>query len=141
MEKREFLHKIGCFEIIAELGKGAQSVVYLAYDPEPEREVAIKTLHFGSDGEEQGRTLIEEARTVSNLRHANIVPIFEAGRHRGEPYLVFEYVEGETLARMMAEEGALQPGRAVDIIDQVLDAVSHAHQNGIIHVTSSHPTY
>jgi serine/threonine protein kinase len=133
MEKREFLHKIGRFEIIAELGKGAQSVVYLAYDPELEREVAIKTLHFGNDGEEQGRTLIEEARTVSNLRHANIVPIFEAGRYRGEPYLVFEYVEGETLARMMAEEGALQPGRAVDIIDQVLDAVSHAHQNGIIH--------
>jgi len=133
MEKREFLHKIGRFEVIAELGKGAQSVVYLAYDPELEREVAIKTMHFTSPDEEQGRMLIEEARTVSNLRHANIVPIFEAGRHRGEPYLVFEYVEGETLAKMMAEEGALQPARAVDIIDQVLDAVAYAHQHNIIH--------
>jgi serine/threonine protein kinase len=133
MEKREFLHKIGRFEVIAELGKGAQSIVYLAYDPDLEREVAIKTMHFSSQGEEQGRMLIEEARTVSNLRHANIVPIFEAGRHRAEPYLVFEYVEGETLAKVMAEEGAMQPSRAIDIIDQVLDAVAHAHQHNIIH--------
>jgi len=133
MEKREFLHKIGRFEVIAELGKGAQSIVYLAYDPKLEREVAIKTMHFSSQGEEQGRLLVEEARTVSNLRHANIVPIFEAGKHRGEPYLVFEYVEGETLAKMMAEEGAMQPSRAIDIIDQVLDAVAHAHQHNIVH--------
>ncbi|MBS4096009.1 MAG: HDOD domain-containing protein [Sulfuricella sp.] len=133
MEKREFLHKIGRFEVIAELGKGAQSIVYLAYDPDLEREVAIKTISFGSDGEEQGRMLLEEARSVSNLRHANIVPIFEAGVHRGAPYLVFEYVEGETLARMIAEEEALQPNRAIDIIDQVLDAVVHAHQHDIVH--------
>ncbi|MFA7241212.1 MAG: HDOD domain-containing protein [Sulfuricellaceae bacterium] len=133
MEKRDFLHKIGRFEVIAELGRGAQSVVYLAFDPKLEREVAIKTVHFSSQGEEQGRMLIEEARTVSNLRHANIVPVFEAGKHRGEPYLVFEYVEGETLAKMMAEEGALQPSRALDIIDQVLDAVAYAHQHNIIH--------
>ncbi len=110
-------------------------MVYLAYDPNLQREVAIKTLHFTEqrDWQDKIQALIQESRTVSKLRHANIVPIFEAGEHGGDPYLVFEYVEGQTLADLLREKGALAPTEAVGIIGPVLDAISHAHKNGIIH--------
>ena len=133
MTHSKILHTIGRFEIVATLGKGAQSTVYLGYDPHLQREVAIKTVHFEERDEMLRSLLIQEARTVSNLRHANIIPIFEAGEHNGDPYLVFEYVEGKTLAETLASEGALPLNRALDIIVQVLDAIDHAHQHGIIH--------
>ena len=76
------IKRIGRFEILRELGRGAQSVVYLARDPHLEREVAIKTLHFSRPDAEKNRQLLVEARTVSPLRHPNIVPIFEASHRR-----------------------------------------------------------
>ncbi|MBZ0105270.1 MAG: HDOD domain-containing protein [Sulfuricella denitrificans] len=117
------------------LGEGAQSVVYLAEDPHLQREVAIKTVHLagGEDHLARTRTLIDEARTVSKLQHPNIVPIFEAGEHEGNPYLVFEYVQGSDLAHLVREAGALPSKRAVELTLQILDAVAYAHQHNIIH--------
>lgn len=74
--------QIGRFEIIRELGRGAQSVVYLARDPHLEREVAIKTLHFSSPDPQKNQQLLSEARMVSQLRHPNIVPIFETEKSK-----------------------------------------------------------
>ncbi|MBS4098721.1 MAG: HDOD domain-containing protein [Sulfuricella sp.] len=133
MKNTGFVHKIGRFEVLSTLGKGAQSTVYLGFDPHLEREVAIKTVHFGKEGGVQGQMLIQEARTVSKLRHPNIIPIFEAGEHDGDPYLVFEYVEGRTLGDALAAEGAMPVNRAVEILIQVLDAIADAHRHGIIH--------
>lgn len=132
---QQAIKNIGRFEVIRILGRGAQSVVYLAYDPNLQREVAIKTLHFAGQRDRQDKiqALIQESRTVSQLRHPNIVPIFEAGEHEGDPYLVFEYVEGQTLADLLREKGALSAAEAIGIIGPVLDAIAHAHQNGIIH--------
>ncbi|MEN6630433.1 MAG: HDOD domain-containing protein [Sulfuricella sp.] len=129
------IKNIGRFEIIRILGRGAQSVVYLAFDPNLQRQVAIKTLHFSgvANREDKVQALIQESRTVSQLRHPNIVPIFEAGEHEGDPYLVFEYVEGQTLAELLREQGALRASEAVEIMIAVLEATAHAHQNGIIH--------
>ena len=81
---------IGRFEIRRELGRGAQSVVYLAWDPQLQREVAIKTLHFSRRDAGATAALLAEARAVSGLRHPNVVPIFDAGEQGGDPYLVFE---------------------------------------------------
>ncbi len=123
---------IGRFELLRELGRGAQSVVYLCNDPHLQREVAIKTLHFSQADPRLNAHLLAEARTVSKLRHASIVPIFEAGEQDGDPYLVFEYVEGKSLAQVL-EERLFDPLSAAGLIITVLDALSEAHAQGIIH--------
>lgn len=124
---------IGRFELRGELGRGAQSVVYLGFDPQLQREVAIKTMHFARPDPAQNRVLLSEARTVGKMRHPNIVPIFEAGEQGGDLYLVFEYVPGKNLADFLRQSGALSPVKAIGILRQILDAVAHAHAQGIIH--------
>lgn len=125
--------RIGRFEIIRELGRGAQSVVYLARDPHLQRDVAIKTLHFSESDPQQNQQLLSEARMVSPLRHPNIVPIFEAGEEQGDVYLVFEYVPGKNLGDTLRSSGAMTPVKAIAILGPVLDAMAHAHAAGIIH--------
>ncbi len=125
--------RVGRFEIVRELGRGAQSVVYLARDPQLQREVAIKTLHFSGSDPQKNQQLLAEARVVSQLRHTNIVPIFEAGEEQGDLYLVFEYIPGKNLAEFLKTSGALTPVKAIAIMHPILDAVAHAHAAGIIH--------
>lgn len=124
---------IGRFEIQRELGRGAQSAVYLAYDPQLLREVAIKTLHFSHSDAKRNQALLDEARAVSNLRHPNIVPIFDMGEQDGDPYLVFELVTGPTLAELIRRDGKLSAAQSADIMRQVVDALVQAHAAGIIH--------
>jgi len=125
--------KIGRFDVLRELGRGSQSVVYLARDPHLQREVAIKTLHFSKSDPQKNQQLLSEARLVSQLRHPNIVPIFEAGEEGGDLYLVFEYVPGTNLAELIRQNGRQAPDRAIGLIVPVLDALTHAHAAGIIH--------
>ncbi|HPP46644.1 MAG TPA: serine/threonine-protein kinase, partial [Accumulibacter sp.] len=124
--------RIGRFEILRELGRGAQSIVYLALDPHLQRQVAIKTLHFARADAQQNRQLLDEARMVSQLRHPNIVPIFEADEEEGDLYLVFEYVPGRNLAELI-KKGALTADKALPLLRGVLEAIAHAHTAGIIH--------
>lgn len=125
--------KIGRFEIRRELGRGAQSTVYLGFDPQLQREIAIKTVHFSKPDPAQNKVLLEEARMVSKLRHPNIVPIFEVGEEDGDLYLVFEYVPGKNLGEFLQQSGALPPVQALNLFRSILDAVSHAHATGVIH--------
>ncbi|MBL6751718.1 MAG: HDOD domain-containing protein [Nevskia sp.] len=125
--------RVGRFVVRRLLGRGAQSSVYLAFDPHLEREVAIKTLAAAPGDRARSQALMGEARTVSKLRHRNVVPIFEAGEHGGEAYLVFEYVDGRTLEQMLREAGALPPVRAAELMIGVLDALGEAHSQGIVH--------
>jgi serine/threonine protein kinase len=127
------IQSIGRFQIRRELGRGAQSVVYLAYDPHLQREVAIKTVHYDRSDPERYVHFLGEARVSSILRHPNIVPIFEAGEADDEPYLVFEFVDGKTLVEVIREQGALPAARAVEIMCGVLDGVEAAHRQNIIH--------
>ena len=127
------MKRIGRFEVRGELGRGAQSVVYLGFDPQLQREVAIKTLHFAQPDPAKNQALLAEARAVGRMRHPNIVPIYEAGEESGDPYLVFEYVPGKNLAEFFRQSGALPPVKAVTTLRAILDAVAHAHAQGIIH--------
>ena len=124
---------IGRFAVRRLLGEGAQSAVYLAFDPHLEREVAVKTLLQRPVRPGQTDELLAEARMVGKLRHANIVPVFEAGEDGGRPFLVFEYVEGRTLADLLGERGAQPPEEAVRLLLDVLAGIEHAHAAGVLH--------
>ena len=131
---------IGRFELKRELGRGAQSIVYLGFDPHLHRQVAIKALHLRADrshssksGNAEGARLMAEARAVSNLRHNNIVPIFEAGIANGDTYLVFEYVNGRDLKQVLSADGPMGPAQAAEVMHGVLGALAAAHDQGIIH--------
>ena len=98
-------HRIGRFQIVSQLGKGSQGIVYLATDPQLQRQVAIKVLNAKSAGAKATQSnFLQEARTVGRLQHPNIVSIFEAGEHQGIPYLVFEYVDGISLKALIKKK-------------------------------------
>jgi eukaryotic-like serine/threonine-protein kinase len=123
--------KIGRFQVLRMLGRGGQGVVYLAQDPRLNREVAIKTMNAATPLEAE--RLLEEARAVGVLKHPSIVPVFEADEDGGMPYLVFEYVKGEALDRVLKKNGALPVETAVRMMAKLLDGLAHAHLNGVLH--------
>ena len=126
--------QISRFRLLRTLGQGAEGVVYLAADPELGRNVAIKTLNLGSNPDLQlADQLLNAARTVSTLSHPNIVPVFEVGMHDGQPFVVFEFVQGKTLADIIKAEGALSMGRAIVMMSQILAGVAQVHANGVLH--------
>jgi len=123
---------LGRFELRRELGKGAQATVWLAFDPRLEREVAVKLMHAGAHAAAVDQWL-QEARSVSRLNHPHIVQVFEADVHNQQPYLVFEYVPGPTLAAHLRARGALPAREAVEMMVGVLDALQVAHAAGVVH--------
>ncbi len=120
------------FDLLREIGHGTQARVWLAHDPRLDREVAIKLLTLGGDTQALAASLAE-ARAVSRLSHPNIVPVFEADAHHGQPYLVFEYVEGPTLAQALRVQPVRDAGEAVALMLGVLDALEAAHEQGVVH--------
>lgn len=124
------MQSIGRFRVGRKLGAGGQGTVYLCLDPELQRRVAIKVLSQSTLGEEQG--FLREARAISQIQHPNIVSIFDVGKQQGQPFLVFEYVEGELLSRRLeSRERDLQ--RLLDIFVAMLSGVDQVHQRGIVH--------
>jgi serine/threonine protein kinase len=122
---------IGRFKVLRELGRGGQGAVYLAYDPQLDRQVAIKTLrNIGHSAE----ALMREALVVSKMQHANIIPLYDAGEHQGNPYLVYAYIEGETLAQKLKQDKMLSLVQAAEITCGVLEGLSYAHAQGVIHL-------
>ncbi len=120
---------IGRFELLKKLGQGAQGVVYHANDTQLQREVAIKLLNkIHKDSK-----IIQEARNVSNLKHKNIVQLYEIGVHDEKPYLVYEYEKGESLKKFIERHEKLKPLDAVKIITQLLSGLQFAHTNQIVH--------
>ncbi len=131
--------RIGRYIILGVLGRGANGLVYKAQDPAIGRFVAIKTVHAGENATAESRAqLIErlrtEARAAGNLRHPNIVTIFEVGEDFTSPYLVMDYVEGETLAELLQRRsGALTPTECLKILWQAASALDYAHDKGVLH--------
>jgi serine/threonine protein kinase len=124
--------RLARFELLRELGRGAQAAVWLAHDPLLEREVALKLLDSHGDAGAMHEWL-HEARAVSRLSHPNVVPVFEADTADGQSYLVFEFVEGPTLAEQRRRKPRWPARDAVPLLLGVLDALAVAHEQGIVH--------
>ena len=129
----------GRLKVLRKLGKGSQGTVYLAEDPALERKVAIKVLTAAQSAlantNVNGSPL--EGRIASKLRHPNIVSVYDAGESRYGPYLVFEYVQGETLAIILRSKGPFSIRDAVALISPILDALATAHKLQIVHLDLS----
>ncbi len=125
--------KFGKYEVIKEIGKGAMGVVYLAFDPLIERQVAIKTMNpqLFQDKEQRER-FFREAKSAGILQHPNIVTIYDMGMEGDTPYIVMEYVEGKDLDSLIKSK-KLDLQTSLKIMEQLCDALHYAHSKGIIH--------
>jgi predicted Ser/Thr protein kinase len=123
------------FRVEREIGRGGMGTVYRATHLGLERPVAIKVLkpEFAADPE-VGDRFMREARTMARLRHTGAAMIFDAGRlPDGRPFIVMEFVEGETLADTLTKQGRLAPPQAVEIACAICEVLAEAHALGIVH--------
>lgn len=130
--------QLGKYRIEAILGEGGMGVVYHAYDPHLERPVAIKTIRRnllqGTAGRELRARFRREAKAEGRLGHPNIVAIYDYHEEdEGDPFFVMEFVEGKSLQEYLARGMHFKLEMATHIITQVLSALSHSHELGIIH--------
>lgn len=131
--------QFGRYEIVGELGRGAMGVVYKARDPQIDRLVALKTVSLrGQDPEDAAefrQRFVNEAQAAGRLHHPGIVSVFDVGEETqtGEPYIVLEYVAGEALNRLLAREKKLALSRAMQLAEEVAEALDYAHEQGVTH--------
>jgi eukaryotic-like serine/threonine-protein kinase len=124
----------GRYKLEAKLGSGGMSTVYLARDTTLDRQVAVKVLHREmSEQEDQLQRFRQEARAVAKLSHPNVVAVIDAGEDGGHPYIVFEYVEGETLKQRISRLGALDPQEALAYAIEIARGLTVAHNRRMIH--------
>ncbi len=119
------------YEIIKLLGRGGMGSVFLARDLRLGRRVAIKFLRTHSA--DMTKRFILEARTTAAVAHENIVVIFEVDAWQGSPFMVFEYLSGKPLTKLIPENKPLPPARAVELLVPVVRALASAHSQGIVH--------
>jgi serine/threonine protein kinase len=110
------------------------ATVFLARDGALQRQVALKVLAGDLTGDGAFRErFLREARLAARLSHPNVVRVFDAGEADGQPYIVMEYVPGETAADLLARRRKVTPAEAVDIAAQACEALEHAHEHGLVH--------
>src|SRR5260370_5366365 len=122
------------YRIVSKIGAGGMGEVYLAQDTKLDRRVAIKFLHeeFSKDADKLGR-FIQEAKAASALNHPNILTVYEIGEVDGKNYISTELIDGQTLREHLSQKESLQLNQILKIGEQVSEALSAAHQAGIVH--------
>jgi serine/threonine-protein kinase len=124
----------GRYRIEARIARGGMATVYTAIDTRLSRAVAVKVMHTGLGSDEAfASRFVREAQSAARLNHPSVVAVFDQGEDDGVVYLVMEYVEGQTLRRLLDAESPLPPQRAIALLEQILIAVSAAHDAGLIH--------
>jgi eukaryotic-like serine/threonine-protein kinase len=124
--------RLGPYEILDLLGGGGMGVVYRAWDERLHREVAVKVLHGNYKMPGMRERFLQEARAASGLNHANICTVFDIGEQDGDPYLVMELLEGETLKEKISR-GALSAEEIITYGQEIAEALAVAHAKGIVH--------
>jgi serine/threonine-protein kinase len=132
--------KLGRYEVVSELGKGAMGIVYLAKDPVIGRMVAIKTIRVSAGGDEEDtqefrERFVREAQTAGILSHPNIVTIHDIGEDPDTQtsFIAMEYIEGKNLKMLLGEKTKFAFEQVSEIVAEVAEALDYAHRKGIIH--------
>ena len=122
------------YQIIKSIGEGGMANVYLAYDTILDRDVAVKVLRGDlSNDEKFVRRFQREALSASSLSHPNIVEVYDVGDDNGQYFIVMEYIDGKNLKDLLKKRGKLTVSEVVDIMSQIADGLSVAHDSYIIH--------
>jgi eukaryotic-like serine/threonine-protein kinase len=125
--------RIGRYQIVDVLGKGAMGTVYRGRDESLDREVAVKVMSLGQADEDARMRFVREGKAAARLQHPNIVTIYELGDHEGQPFMALELLEGTDLQR--AIQGGMRPDPkfTLPIVLHLLAGLGHAHEHGIVH--------
>ncbi len=125
--------QFGPYVVLEQIGSGGMGAVYRARDRRLERDVAVKVLHRHLEISGARERFLREARAVSSLNHPNICTIFDIGEQDGDPYLVMELLEGESLKERLADGDLIPQTQLEDIAKQAALALAAAHGKGIVH--------
>jgi len=130
--------KLGRYQIVDEIGKGAMGVVYRARDPMINREVALKAIplaeEFAGDELEDARVkFFREAEMAGRLSHPHIVTIYDAGEDAGTAYIAMELLRGSHLVTYTSSPQLLPPAIAIELVARLAEALNYAHQNQVVH--------
>jgi tRNA A-37 threonylcarbamoyl transferase component Bud32 len=127
--------RISRYEIKCPIGGGGMGTLYLARDTNPttERLVALKLLRANLDSGDLRTRFAREAQSLARLNHPNIVNIYDSGEFRGAPFIVMEYVRGETLAEKIRRRAPLSLGQKLKLLAELCSGLAHAHEAGVIH--------
>ena len=126
--------QIGRYEILQEIGRGAMGVVFKGRDPLIGRAVAVKTITSGvAESADLLERFYREARAAGGLQHPNIVTIYELAESGGAPFIAMEYLEGESLEKIIARKPALPLATKLGYVIQTCRALDYAHRRGVIH--------
>jgi eukaryotic-like serine/threonine-protein kinase len=123
----------GTFLLLEEIGRGAFGVVYRAWDPALERDVALKLIDVGRLPAHRGDTLLREGRMLARVRHPNVVTVYSTQRLDTKVGLAMEYVRGRTLSRALMQSGPLGAEEAAVIGITLCDALAAVHRTGLVH--------
>ena len=124
--------KLGQYEVQDFIGQGAMGLVYRAYHPQLERIGAVKVLQAIAPDRDTAARFRREAQAIAQLRHPNIVNVYDFGEYLGTPYMIVEYVPGGNLADRLSE-GRLEPARALKYLRGIAGGLDYAHGIGVIH--------
>jgi len=130
------VERVGRYQVVSELGRGAMGLVYKALDPNIGRTVALKTMRLdvhGLESDEMLRRFKNEARAAGVMSHPNIVTIYDAGEAEGLFYIAMEFIEGTTLSARLAERRTLAVEEVVHLSRQICAGLDYAHARGVIH--------
>ncbi|MFZ9039871.1 MAG: serine/threonine protein kinase, partial [Gammaproteobacteria bacterium] len=125
------INRVGKYELRGKLGEGNMATVFNAWDPELEREVAVKMLKYKLAYDDRFRDRFEqEAKTIASLNHPNIVNVFEIIDEFSTRFIVMEKLHGQDLSAILKERGALDLAETREILSQVASALQYAHNHG-----------
>ena len=126
--------KFAGYEIREVLGRGAMGVVYVAWDPNLDREIALKVVsdHLAEDVAFRER-FAREAKAAAKVQHPAVVTVYQSGEHEGIPFMAMQLVRGSDLAAILARGGRIDPSRALSILGPIAEGLDAAHAAGVVH--------